>query len=157
MVAGYLGSLGILTMWRRTVVTVLSVVPLYCGATDLVRVSYDFNYPAAGISNERASVSVSRDLKGRMGDVAVDRFFDAIDAALVDLGSNSVCEVSAIHAPFVEIDITLNDRKVTFRCAYSDRGVSIPIGATEKQIREAQAFDKIVKLTLDRARVRFFP
>jgi hypothetical protein len=145
---------------------------------DTVTVRYLSGYPLPGRSMERADVRIER-ARGstKVGADDVDRFFASVEAILVEYRIVKDWQLVIPDAPSVEITVDVNGRRVRLASAHvpleregkvvvTERGAEPLDQRTRDAVlaqqgedfrRQRQAFDRLLDLTLQRARARFAP
>jgi hypothetical protein len=147
-------------------------------ADDSVVVRYLDGYPPANQSSEWINLRIARTGPPPMtADVAkqdVDRFFEQVAAVLAENKVMNDWQLAIPDAPVIEISIELNGRKITLvschtlleqngRYVVTEKGgeavtendrASVLSKQSESFRRHRTAFEKILKLTVERTRVR---
>jgi len=137
-------------MQRQLLAVALLAIALQCSAADSVRLTYNPGYPLPGLSTERTEVVVTRTFTWPGSSAEIDKYFNAV-SEIVTVLEQSNCGVLAIHAPTVTVRIDLGDRSLSLECALSASGVPTDIDAPPGQLVQKQAFDRLLKLTIERS------
>ena len=120
-----------------------------------MKIRYSPGYPLAGISMESTEVSVSRPGgKGGYRGVEIDRYFSEVEAILAKVDGKPYCQTSAVDYPTVTVIVALESRSIEMSCSYGEKGALKEQTETERNARHRLAFETLIKMTLDRSRVR---
>ncbi len=180
--AGCLYSLGLLSM-RRSAQALLGLTLIsttaFAQVEDKVSIRYLPGYPLPSRSNESVDVRVERrSPPARVGDQDIDRFFSLVQATLSEYRIVRDWQFLIPDAPSIEITVDMNGRRTRLISAHvpiERSGNSVVVTehgaeALNQRSREAVlsqqseefrrhrlAFDKLLELSLERARIRLSP
>jgi hypothetical protein len=141
-------------MWRRAAILILGCEAFACTAADSVRVKFRPGYPLSGVSVETSEVVVTRESRGNFRDVAVDLYFAEVKSALAEAGGKASCTEFAVDFPVVTIQIELEGQFTTLECNPLPLDSTISSEETYPESIRQRTFQRIVKLTLERAKQR---
>ena len=123
-------------------------------AGDVVRLKYRPGLPPTGVSVETAEVVVEREGKSRYTVAEVDRYFTAIKNILAEVEDKASCTLFGVDMPVIEVYITLEGRSLKLECNPLPLNSTISPEETHPESSRQRAFQRIVKLTVDRAIAR---
>jgi len=146
---------------------------------DRVSIRYLPGYPLPSRSSELVDVRVERrSPPARVGDQDIDRFFSLVQATLSEYRIVRDWQFAIPDAPSIEITVELNGRRTRLSSAHvpveksaanvavTERGAEALNQRSREAVLSEQgeefrrhrlAFDKLLELTLERARARLSP
>ena len=142
--------------WLRATLALFAFGAFPCSAMDSVRIAFEPAYALPGASVETAEIVVTRQSTGKSSrNAEADAYFSAVKEALPSVDENSDCGSIVAGSPTVAIRIDLEGRRVLLRCSFSDKGVVASASPSNMETRHRRALERILKLTFDRAKVKF--
>jgi hypothetical protein len=171
--------------WHFLLCPGLALLAIPAHAEDAIAIRYLDGHPAINRSSEWLSLRVSRMAPPAFVAPAtkqnveqnVDRLFDQISAALTEYGINKDWQLAIPDAPAIEISVDINGRKLKLTSCHTilektgnylvtERGGEVVEGkdrsaALARQSmafqRSRLAFEKILRLALERTQARLSP
>jgi hypothetical protein len=145
--------------------------------TDRISVRYFGGMPLPGRSIEAFDLRIDRARFSAAPDQEIDRFFDAVEATLSEHRVVRDWQLVIPDAPWIEITVELKDRRTRLASAHmvlekagahvvTERGLEALEGRSRAAVlarqseefrRNRLAFEKLLALTLERARARLSP
>jgi hypothetical protein len=142
-------------MSLRLTVLALSFTSMTCLADDSVRLTYRPGYPPPGVSTTHADVVVSRTFEWKGAKGEIDLYFGAV-AELIDLlEKQKDCGPMPIHAPTVTVNVNMGSRHFRRECAVEKSRIPVFENATPQQLAQNQAFEQLLRLTIERSNAMF--
>jgi hypothetical protein len=158
----------------------ITFLSLSAYAGDVVEISSNSGYPGYNNSLERVVLRVER-LNSQLDPtrklIAIDEFFEKVSSVLTEHGIDRNWELAIIDYPFIRISIEISGTKLQLLSSHIDVERSGESFLTEGGIKKApkmerdailaiqsekfrrnrDAFDAILRLTLERAHSKFSP
>jgi hypothetical protein len=135
----------------RSLAIALSAMAIQCLAADSVRVTYHPGYPLPGLSTERVEVVVTRSFTWPGSDAEIDKYFNSVTKIVAQLEQRSNCGVMPIHSPTVTVRIDQGDHTFSRVCAVLGTGAPMRLNASPEEVAHDQAFERLLKLTVERS------
>jgi hypothetical protein len=127
-------------------------------AEESVKVRYFPSYPLPDQSAEFVQLSVSRVARATPGaERDVDRYIASVRDVLDDAAMPAKWGSVTPDASWVQVEITLGERKHVLANAYDAGGVRLRPDATASDRRRAAALQRVLDLTVERAATRLAP
>ena len=141
--------------WRAPAIAAVALLALAAGTArgeESVKVRYFPSYPPPNASVEFVQLSVSRVARATSGpELDVDRYLAEVRQLVADAGVPERWGSVIPDASYVQIEITLGERRHVLANAYDAGGLKLPTDATPSDRRIAAAFQRVLDLTLQRA------